>query len=379
MVLSWSRHTRGALVVMTVAALLSACTSASPSGSSSGAAAPTTSGASASAGSPALGASPSSAVSPVASTGVTITLYNGQHASTTNALVAAFTQDTGIQVNVRSGEGSGLTNQIIEEGSASPADVVFTENSPDLMVLSEKELLAKVDPQTLAKVPSQYNSPNGDWVGVDARAAVLVYNPSMIQQSQLPQSILDLADPFWKGKIGIAPAENDFQPVVTAVIKLDGEDKATQWLQGLKTNAAQTYNGNTAILNAVDNGQIAAGIINNYYWFRQAVEVGQDNMKSSLYYFGQGDPGALVDVSEAGAIASSKHPAEAQAFLNFLVSTDGQQVIATANDFEYPLGSGVQADPRLKPFDQLGAPNVSVADLGDNSVAIQLLQQVGLL
>jgi len=331
-----------------------------------------------------VGASAAATAAPaaLAQTGtqpVTLTLYNGQHAATTNALVAAFTQSTGIQVNVRSGEGSGLTNQIIEEGSASPADLVFTENSPELMVLDEQHLLASVDPQTLAAVPAQYNSPEGDWVAVDARATVLVYNPSLVPPDQLPESILNLADPVWQGRIGIAPAENDFQPVVTAVIKLNGEDAARQWLTGVKANAAQTYNGNTAILNAVNNGQIAAGIINNYYWFRQAAEVGPDNMKSALYYFGHGDPGALVDVSPAGALASSQHPAEAQAFLQFLVSPAGQQVIATTNDFEYPLGSGVQPDPSLKPFASLDPPDLSIADLGDDTMAVQLLQQVGLL
>lgn len=331
-------------------------------------------------GSPAAGpaATVPAAPSPTAS-GATLTLYNGQHAATTNALVAAFTQQTGITVQVRSGQGSGLTNQIIEEGSASPADLVFTENSPELMVLDNKGLLASVDPPTLSAVPSQYNSPTGHWVGVDARATVLVYNPTLVQPAQLPTSILDLADPVWKGRIGIAPSENDFQPVVTAVIDLDGQTQATRWLQGLKDNASGTFNGNTAILNAVKNGQIAVGVINNYYWFRQAAEAGPDNMQSSLYYFGHGDPGALVNVSPAGALASSKHPQEAQAFLRFLVSSAGQQVIATTNDFEYPIGSGVQADPRLKPFAQLEAPNVTIAQLGDDSQAIALMQQVGLL
>ncbi|HLG71424.1 MAG TPA: iron ABC transporter substrate-binding protein [Chloroflexota bacterium] len=314
-----------------------------------------------------------------ASSNVTINLYNGQHASTTNALVAGFTKQTGIKVQVRSAGGSGLANQIIEEGSSSPADVVYAENSPELMILEEKGLLASVNPDTLARVPSQYNSPTGKWVGVAARAAVLAYNPDLLPQDQLPKSILDLAKPNWQGKIALAPTESDFQPVISAVMKLNGQDAAKQWLEGLKRNG-KTFNGNTAILTAVNNGQIAAGLINNYYWFRQADQAGGPaKMKAQLYYFGNQDAGALVDVSPVGALASSKHPAEAQRFMAYLVSPEGQQILVDSKDYEYPLAIGAKADPALKPLADLAAPNVTVADLGDGRAAVQLEQQVGLL
>jgi iron(III) transport system substrate-binding protein len=310
----------------------------------------------------------------------TLTLYNGQHRSTTTALVNDFTNRTGIKVNIRSGEGAGLANQIIEEGAASPADVVMTENSPELMVLEEQGLLAKVDPATLANVPEQHNSPTGSWVGVAARASVLVYDPAQLDPSQLPASVRDLATPAWqgRGKIGIAPEESDFQPLVTAVARTDGEAAATDWLNGLKANA-EVYNGNGAILDAVENGRLAAGLINHYYWFRRAAERGEANMRSRLYYFPQGDPGALVVVAPAGALASSRQPDAAQKFLAYLVSPEGQQTLVDSNDFEYPLATGAVAAPQLKPFGDLQNPNITVADLGDGRLAIQLLQQVGLL
>jgi iron(III) transport system substrate-binding protein len=256
--------------------------------------------------------------------------------------------------------------------------VIYSENSPALMFLSEQGLLAAVDPATLALVPSQYNSPQGDWVGVAARETVLVYNPALLAEADLPASVLDLTQPQWEGKVGIAAAETDFHPLVTAVIVLEGEDAARTWAEGLARNA-QTYRGNTAILRAVDNGDLAAGIINHYYWFRMAHEVGEDQMHSRLYYFGNQDPGALVSVSGAGPLASSQNPALAQQFLAFLVGKQGQEILAQSDDFEYPLGSGVAASPELKPFDELDPPPVSVADLGDGRAAIELLEDVGLL
>jgi iron(III) transport system substrate-binding protein len=321
-------------------------------------------------------ADPTAGGSPVS--GDALTIYAGQHAATVEAIGAAFTKETGIPVQVRSGEDAEIANQIVAEGSASSADVVITENSPALMLLSEQKLLAPVDAATLARVPEQYNSPNDDWVGTAARATVLVYNPTLVPEADLPQSVLDLAKPEWQGKIGIAPAESDFQPLVAAVAKLDGRDAAETWLEGLARNA-KTYQGNTAILRAVDAGELAAGIINHYYWFRLAKEVGADQMHSKLYYFRRHDPGALVNVSGAGALAAAKHADEAQRFLAFLVSDDGQKALVASGDFEYPLATPSAAAPGLEPFDKLEPPAISIDDLGDGRDAVELLQDAGLL
>ncbi|HEU5433435.1 MAG TPA: iron ABC transporter substrate-binding protein [Thermomicrobiales bacterium] len=319
---------------------------------------------------PTAGASPAS--------GDTLTIYAGQHASTVEAIAAAFTKATGIPVQIRSGEDAELANQLVAEGASSPADVVITENSPALMLLSEQKLLAPVDAATLARVPERYNSPNDDWVGTAARETVLVYNPALLPAENLPQSVLDLAKPEWQGKIGIAPAESDFQPLVAAVAKLEGRDAAAAWLDGLARNA-ETYQGNFAILRAVEAGDLAAGIINHYYWFRLAKEVGADQMHSKLYYFRRHDPGALVNVSGAGVLAAGRHPDEAQRFLAFLVSDAGQAALVASGDFEYPLAKGDAAAPGLEPFDKLEPPAISIADLGDGREAVELLQDAGLL
>ena len=154
--------------------------------------------------------------------GSAITVYSGQHEQTTAALVRAFERQTGVAVHVRAGDEAELANQIVQEGANSPADVFYTENTPVLEALREKGLLAAVSPATLATVPSRYDSSQGEWVGVSARVSALVYNTSQLTPSQLPGSILALAQPRWKGKLGFAPSETDFQPLVTSIIKLDG-------------------------------------------------------------------------------------------------------------------------------------------------------------
>ena len=174
--------------------------------------------------------------------GQTITLYNAQHEQTTNALIAAFTKQTGIKVKVDSNDEDVLTAQIEQEGSHSPADVFYTENSNWLQQLADKGMLAKVDAGTLANVATADSATDGDWVGVSARISAIVYNPAKISSAQLPKSILDMADPKYKGEFELAPAETDFWPLVVSVDKARGDAATLTWLKALKANAGNNDN-----------------------------------------------------------------------------------------------------------------------------------------
>jgi iron(III) transport system substrate-binding protein len=313
-----------------------------------------------------------------------ITLYSGQHQQTVNGLVTAFEKQTGITVNVRNDDEDTLANLIAVQGAHSPADVFYTENSPALEFLQEKGLLAPVAASTLARTPAKYNSQAGDWVAISARVSVLVYNPSLIAASQLPTSVMQLADPKYQGKFALAAGETDFQPIVTSVVKSYGQAAALRWLQGLKSNAAShLVPDNETLVNEVNRGQVAFGVLNEYYWYRLQAEIGASAMHSQLAYFAPHDPGYVIDVSGAAVLKSSKHQAAAQKFLAFLVSQQGQDVIARASgneqSYEYPLGDGVTTSAPETPFDQLQPNPITIADLGDGTAAIALLRQAGLL
>jgi iron(III) transport system substrate-binding protein len=309
----------------------------------------------------------------------TITLYNAQHPQVVEMLTKMFTKQTGIQVRVHSGEPPEIANQIAEEGEHTPADVFFTENSPELVLLDEKAMLANVAPATLARVPAKYSAPDGTWVGVLARENVLAFNPSMVQQSQLPASLLDLAKPEWKGKVAIAPSDADFLPLVDAVAAMKGEPAALAWLKGLRQNA-QIFDDDEGVVAAVDRGSVATGVINNYYWARLRTEKGASKMHSQIYHFANGDVGGLVNVSGAGVLNASSHEEAAQRFVAFLVSQPAQEALAKSDvAYEYPLVPGVAANPLLKPFDQLQPPPLTPAQLGNDQLAAKLLRQAGLI
>jgi iron(III) transport system substrate-binding protein len=308
-----------------------------------------------------------------------ITVYSGQHPQIDAMLGAEFTKQTGIKVLFHEGEGPEVAAQIIQEGADSPADVYFTENSPELNLLDEKGLLAPVDPATLKLVPAKYSAADGNWLGVLARENVLVYNPGKIAESALPVHLLDLANPEWKGKVGIAPSDADFLPVVSAVIEIYGKDKALAWLKGLKANA-QVYDDDEALVAAVARGDVATGIVNNYYWDRLDTELGAAKNKSRIYHFKGGDAGALVNVSGAAVLKSSKNQAVAQQFLAFLDSETAQSLLAASDiAYEYPLRPGVAPNAKLTPFQELSPPDLNVSTLGDDQEAGLLLQQAGLI
>ncbi len=308
----------------------------------------------------------------------TLTLYSAQHPQMVDGITADFTKATGIKVRTREGEAPEIASQIVQEGTASPADVFFTENSPELVLLDEKGLLAPVDRSTLAAVPARDSAATGDWVGVLARENVLAYDPELIKPDQLPQSLLDLARPEWKGRVAIAPSDADFLPLVGAIVKLKGRETALAWLRAMKTNA-QVFDDDEGVVAAVDRGAVATGIINNYYWARLHREKGGAT-KSEIHHFAGGDVGGLINISGAAVLKSSRHQTAAQKFLAFLVSRPEQTRLAQQNiGFEYPLVAGVPANTLLKPFDQLHPPAISASELGDDQESAKLLREAGLL
>jgi iron(III) transport system substrate-binding protein len=310
--------------------------------------------------------------------GSALTVYSGQHEQTTARLVAAFERQTGIKVDLRSADEATLGSQIRQEGQSSPADVFYAENTPVLESLGKQGLLAAVRPATLAAVPHRYNSAAGRWVGTSARVSALVYNTSKLTPAQLPGSILALGTPAWSGKLGFAPSETDFQPLLSAVLKLDGTVAAERWLKGLQANG-RIYPDNETVVNQVDNGESAIGPVNSYYWYRLRDERGATQMHSALRYYTPGDPGDLVDISGAAVLKTSAHPSAAQDFLAFLVSRSAQQLIAHSHSYEYPLRPGVGPAPGLPPLATLGAVALTPAELGDGSAALALEQKLGLL
>ena len=304
-------------------------------------------------------------------------IYNAQHESLTKEWIEAFTKETGIQVEYRQGGDTELGNQLVAEGAGSPADVFLTENSPAMAAVERAGLFADLDAETLNQVPEQYRPPTGKWTGVAARTTVFVYNKAKLQPDQLPKSMLDLEQPQWKNRWGAPPARPDFQAIVSALLDLKGEAATAQWLAGMKANAVLEDN-NVSTLEAVNAGEIDGGIIYHYYWYRDQAETKENSGNTALHYFKNEDPGAFISVSGGGVLESSKKKDQAQQFIKFVTSKAGQEVLEKGTSFEYPVASGVPANPALPPLDSLQAPKVDPSALNAQKVS-DMMTAAGLL
>jgi iron(III) transport system substrate-binding protein len=312
-----------------------------------------------------------------ASDAETLTVYSAQHESLVRAMVEGFTDETGIALEFRDANDSELANQIVQEGDASPADVFLTENSPAIDIVDKAGLLAPIDEETLDQVGEQYRPDSGNWVGFAARSTVLGYQPDAVPEAELPASILDLANPEWKGRVGIAAGGADFQAIVSAVLALRGEDETRAWLTGLEENA-EIFASNTAVMKAIDEGQVDVGVMYHYYWYRDQAESGLVGDDVELHYFRNQDPGAFVSVSGAGVLASSDQSEAAQRLVEWLTSPEAQERLADSSALEYAVGVGVDSAAVLPPLEGLQAPDVDPGSLNAPQVT-ELMQEVGLL
>lgn len=306
-----------------------------------------------------------------------IVVYNAQHVSLAQAWAAGFTKETGIKVTLRNGSDMEFANQIVQEGADSPADVFVTENSPAMVLVDAANLFAPLPPETLAQVPDNFHPSHGRWIGVAARSTVFAYDTTKLSEDQLPKSLLELADPKWKGRWAASPAGADFQAIVSALLALKGEDATLAWLKAMKDNA-RPYKGNSVAMKAVNAGEVEGAVIYHYYYFGDQAKTGENSMNVALHYFRNQDPGAFVSISGAGVLASSKHQAQAQAFVKWLAGKGGQALLRDGTSFEYAVGVGADSNPKLEPLAKLQAPAIDPASLNSRKVT-DLMTAAGLL
>jgi iron(III) transport system substrate-binding protein len=306
-----------------------------------------------------------------------LVIYNAQHEQLLDEIVPAFEKETGIEVELRNAKDLELSNQLVQEGDASDADVFLTENSPAMSQVEQAGLFAELPADILDVIPEMYRPASGLWTGFVARSTVLVYNTDLIEESELPASIMELAEPEWAGRLSFSPTGADFQAIVAAILELEGAEATRAWLEGIKENGT-AYDGNNVVLDSVNSGESEVGIVYHYYWERDREEGGDVHGNSAQHYFADQDPGAFVSVSGAGILESSDMKDEAEEFMEFLVGKKGQQIIADSYALEYPLNPEITLEQGVKPFSELEPPVVNVSDL-DSEAVVDLMTEVGFL
>jgi iron(III) transport system substrate-binding protein len=318
-------------------------------------------------------ASPSSAVADG-----TFTLYAGRDQELIDPLIEQFESDTGISVDVRYAGSTELAALLLEEDDATPADVFLSQDAGALGAVAKADMFATLPDSITQTVPTGFTSTDGSWVGVTGRARVIVYDSEQLSADEVPTKVAALTDPQWSSQVGIPPTNASFQSFVTAMRVLEGEDVARAWLEDMKASDAQIYAKNTPILEAANTGEIKLGLINHYYWYRMAAEVGADNMRAQLAFPEAGDAGSIVNVTGAGLLQGAADDADALQFIEYLVSAAAQQYFVD-NTYEYPLIDGVAAPEGLPALESLTNPELDLSDLDSLGETTAMLVEVGLL
>ncbi|MBI5666597.1 MAG: iron ABC transporter substrate-binding protein [Chloroflexi bacterium] len=308
--------------------------------------------------------------------GERLVVYSGRTEGLIGPILQQFVDETGVQLDIRYGGTAEMAATILEEGDNSPADVFIAQDAGALGALAAAGRLSALPSDILERVPSQYQSSEGLWVGLSGRARVLVYNTNLIQPEELPDSILDLTAPEWQGRIGWAPTNASLQANVTAMRLLLGEDATRDWLEGMVANGAVAFENNDSIVQAVINGEIPAGLVNHYYVFEFKEQF--PDAPIALHHFAAGDVGALVNVAGAGVVSTSQNKGLAQRLILYLLGKNAQTYFANTTG-EYPLIEGVPANPHVTPLDQVQGPEIDLSQLNDLQTTLDLMRDTGAL
>jgi iron(III) transport system substrate-binding protein len=292
-------------------------------------------------------------------------------------IIAQFADATGIKVDVRYGSTPEVAAALLEEGANSPADVFFAQDPGGLGAVAAAGLLAPLPQAVLDRVPEAFRAPDSDWVGISGRARVVVYNTETLTPEDLPDDIADFTDPAWKGRMGWAPSNGSFQAMVTAMRSVWGEEETEAWLTGMLANQPVAYENNNAIVAAVAAGEVEVGFVNHYYLYRFLAEEGE-GFTARNYFLPGGGPGSLVMVAGAGRLANGPNAANAEKFIEFMLSPVAQQYFASQT-YEYPLVEGVAVNPGLTPLADLNALDIELEDMADLAGTTALLSEVGAL
>ncbi|MCY3786304.1 MAG: extracellular solute-binding protein [bacterium] len=307
-----------------------------------------------------------------------LTVYSGRSEDLIGPLVAMFEEATGMEVDVRYGASPDLALLIEAEGDATPADVFISQSPGAMGYLAARYRLRTLPEDVLDAVAAPYRAGDGTWVGFSGRQRVLVYNPDLVDSADLPDSVLDLTDLAYDGRVAVAPANSSFQDFITAMRFESGDDAALAWLAGMAANNSPNYPKNSAIVDAVLRGEVDMGLVNHYYLLRFLAE--DPDAPGVNHNFAPDDIGSLLIVTTGAILDDSDQPSAAQAFIEFMLTPQAQEFYASETR-EHPLAAGVEPPDELAPLDAAGVTDtIDFGRLGGGLARTQeLIEQSGIV
>ena len=305
-----------------------------------------------------------------------LTVYSGRAETLVGPLLTQFEKESGVDLEVRYGDSAELAATLAEEGENSPAGLFYSQDAGALGAVAERGLFTDLPGDLASRVEARFRDDEGRWTGVSARARVLAYSTERLKEADLPQSVFDLTDPRWKGKLGFPPSNASFQAFVSAMRVDVGDERAREWLEAIDRNDPKLYENNLQTIEAIQNGEVDAGLVNHYYLYEIRRE--QGDVKVENHFFRTGDPGSLVNTAGVGILKSGDGQDAARRLVEYLLSEKGQRYFADKTA-EYPLAAGVEPGPDLRPLKSVQGPFIDLGILGEKLPStLEMIEEAGL-
>jgi iron(III) transport system substrate-binding protein len=305
-----------------------------------------------------------------------LVVYSGRTQNLVGPLLEDFAEQSGTGIDVRYGSSADLALLIDEEGDRSPADVFISQSPGAVGFLDAAGRLGTLPGDVVDLVPEGFAAEDGSWVGLSGRVRTLVYNTDMVDPASLPDSVLDLTDAAYAGRVAVAPTNGSFQDFVTVLRDQLGDDEARAWLEGMAAGEPPTFDNNTAIVEAVGRGEVPMGLVNHYYAIRAGAQ--DPDLPVENHFFAEGDFGSTLLVTAASVVEGSDQAGDARALVAFLLSGEAQRYFSDET-FEYPLAAGAEANPALPPLEDVDPTRVDLEELGGGLAATaELIDESGL-
>ena len=308
-----------------------------------------------------------------------IIVYSGRSDKFIKPVLENFTKKTGVKVTVHAGKSTGLLNKLKIEGDRTDADLFISNDAGTLQKGSDMGLFAAIPQAITSQIEKNYRAEDDTWVGLSARARVLVVNKNSKIANTI-NSVFDLAKPELKGQLGITNSTNESYIAGATVYMLATDKSKTQdWLEGMKANVnGKVFNKHSKIVKAVADGKLAVGLVNHYYIFRHFDKHPDAPIKIVLPDQNKDQMGVAWNVAGVAISKHSKKQKLAQDLVNFLVSTEGQKQFSEVNH-EYPTRKGVAASSKVPPAGSFKIANVPMYKLGTHrNETIDLIEKVGM-
>jgi iron(III) transport system substrate-binding protein len=308
-----------------------------------------------------------------------LVIYSGRKDKFVEPVVEKFTEQTGIKVILHSGESTALLNKMKIEGARTQADLFISNDAGNLQKGSEMGLFSAMPGNLINEVPENLRSSSNEWIGLSARARVLVVNTKVKDLDWLT-SVFDLADPRLKGRLGLTHSANEsYIAGVTVYMEAIGKKKMAVWLEGMKANVdGEVFSKHSKIVKAVASGRRDVGLVNHYYIYRHLAKHADAPIKIVLPDQGKGGIGVAWNVAGIAISKYSGNQVAAQRFVKFLVSESGQKIFAEMNS-EYPVRPGIAAAKAVPAAGSYKVANVPMSELGrKRDATIDLIESIGM-